>query len=251
MVFVERVIPLGITSNNIIICQRKHEFSDLKKELDAEVKYVADELKLESNVIYAMRKFEHTSWSRATVKFFRRDDNIPVLQKLDESGTINFDAKLMHVRKIRNTKIQNQALGQIKIFLYAVARIDQNEEFKLIFEQMLCKNEVLAVFDLLEPKENKIHECYAGDFLCEFRGNLLSFREILIQQSITYPAHVEGQFNQRILQARARAFAEHKGVKSIMHTMVTTHDEPIEPIDVIGRYHLLQVLGEGSVSISC
>lgn len=260
MVFIERVIPLEISpSTNIIRCQRKYDVSDLSTKLEIDVKDVIDDQTLEPCVIYAVCKFGQKRWSRATVKFFRRSDNVPVLQLMDGSGVFDFDPNKTHARKVKSDELKNKPLGQFKMLIYAVGKYKQDKEFDLIFDEMLKNKEVTAIFDILERKPNAIHECYAGDFFTEFRGNLLSFREIIIQQKITCPAHVKSIFNQRILQTRANTFAERNANRSILSIIgnvdkITSEDdnestEIFEPIEVAGRFHLLQVVGEGSVSV--
>lgn len=252
MVFVERVIPMEYApKENIIVCQRPEVLNDLKSKLAVDVLNVADEQALEQNVVYAMKKFKHKYWTRAMVKFFRRSDNIPVLQKLDTNGTINFDPTTMHVRKVKDLGLINQQWGHFKMFIYAVYSYDHDSDFDLIFKEFLQGKEVIGVFDLMEPKPNKVHQCFVGDFLYEIQNDLLSFREYLIDKKITYPARVDGDLNQQILAARAKVFADRKGLKSLMPSIWLSDgrnlNEMNEPAEVIGRYRVLKIVGEGSV----
>ncbi|XP_031639137.1 cyclin-dependent kinase 5 homolog [Contarinia nasturtii] len=162
----------------------------------------------------------------------------------------------MQVRKIQNDALKNQELGLL-LFIYAVGVYDFDSEFTLIFEEMLKNKNVTAVFNLLEAKPNKIHECYIGDFLCEFRGKFLSFREILISQKITYPSRVQENLNQKIFQSRAEILAGRNEVNSILTahnkskvTEPNVPNEPYEPIYILGgRFHILEIVGEGSYGI--
>lgn len=258
MVFVEKVIPLGYAQDeNIIVLQRQScDLNEIRKKLNEDVKFTRDEDKLELNVVYAMRKNHHKLWSRATVKFFDKRSNCAVLQKLDEKGTINFDPKEMHVKKVQNEELKKQDAGLFKMFVYGVMPYKQSRELDLIFNQMLRGQKVTAVFELLETKLNQIHECYAGDLICSgLPGKLVSFREILINEKLTYPARVDGALNQRILQKRACILAEGNGITSILTYHETfghqSSHHDVQSINVIGsRFYIQTIIAEGSVSFS-
>lgn len=64
-----------------------------------------------------------------------------------------------------------------------------------------------AVFSLVEEKNELVHESYAGDFIYEVNGKLLSFREILIREKMTFPKFVTGDFNKMLFEKRAAILA--------------------------------------------
>ena len=151
------------------------------------------------NVIYAVKRTYHRRWERATLKFIRHEDNVPVMQLLDFKGLRNFDSTLQ-VRKITDQACLMAKPAFLKLFVYGVgiADLDFGEEFLLIFSQLVKDKETLTVMSLLEEKSNMVHDCYAGDFLWQSQGALRSFREVLIREGIVYPNHTERQLNARL-----------------------------------------------------
>lgn len=255
MTTIEKLIPLKIEKEkNLIICQRQINLRDISRRLDDDVRHKANVNAVNANDMYAMREINTIHWSRAIVKFNRRDNNVPVLQKLDGPGLVDFDPEKIDVRIITNDLIKNLKCGQIKMFVYAVMPYKADEEFMCIFNNMLKNQTVTAVYRLIEQKQNITHECYAGDFLCEFREKLLSFREVLLQQEITFPSRVIDEINKEILQARTEIFAQKRALQ--MPTILSIQPEEIQeggahPAYVIGQYNVFEVVGEGSVSYFC
>lgn len=257
MVWVEKVVPLQF-AGNITVCRRVNEnilLAQMQKDLLDDVRDQTDETNLQENIVYAMRKKGKKHWKRVTVKFVRKCDNVVVLQNLDEKGVHDFDPENMQVRKVHSNQIRDQTTVLFKIMIYAVIAYKQKKEYELIFNEMLKGKEVTAVYDLIEKKSNAVHECYAGDFLCEFNGRLLSFREILIREKIAYPRHAETAINQNIFKARADILCHQNQKRTIMFETdlqsVSVPNESFDSIDLISdRYRIRKIAGEGTVGIS-
>lgn len=251
-VFVETVIPTRFGRNNIIACRRLEiikQIYTLSERLAKDTENVIDEHSPVLNVMYALRFLGSNKWQRATVKFVRRHDNVPVLQLIDEAGVLDFDQTKMQIRKIQCPIIRDLEFGEIKMFIYAIGTYQNDYEFQLIFDQLIKGKDVTAVISLLERKANHVHECYVGDIFYRFNGRYHSFREVLIKEKISYPSRVQGSLNRSILRARAEWLAIHNGRNSVI--AVRNSVEPNNPIEVInGRFDIHDFLGEGSVTFS-
>lgn len=148
-------------------------------------------------------------------------------------------------------------VGQIKVFVHAIAKFKPTVFFKDIFTQILLKTPVTAVFSLVEEKNELVHESYAGDFIYEVNGKLLSFREILIREKVTSPRFVTGDFNKMLFEKRAAILAPNniltKGTISDYQPSISDDRSTIscDVIDLIDeRFEIHKhVLGEGTVYI--
>lgn len=239
MVFVEQIIPLRYAKDeNLIICQRvnvEKQLLQLRKDLANDIQNTYDEKFLKKNEVYAMKRYNHHWWSRATVKFFRQCDNVPVLQRVDGAGTIDFDHNKIQVRKIKNNHLKALELGHFKLFIYAVLKFTHDREYELIFDGFKT-GVVTAIYDQLEAKEDLVHECFVGDLIQEEEGRVLSLREVLIRERLTYPRHVDTAINLRLLKARTTF-------------MTGRNDELWIAPQRVDQFDVLQVIGEGGVSI--
>lgn len=151
---------------------------------------------------------------------FRRPDGIAVLHLLDSDGVFNFDPSKMMARKIRDQVLRQKRFGDIKIFIYGIGPYKHDdEEFLLIFNQILLKQKTVAIYSLIDQKQNNIHECFAGDFLYSFNGKYFSFRETLIKEKLSYPSRIEENLNQSIFRLRALFL----GVNNRSRTLIPAH----------------------------
>lgn len=243
----ETVIPVRFTDDNIIICNRATVTNCLETiscEINDDVYFRSNAKDPSPNTLYGY--FHNKKWHRATVKF--SDENKKVIHLLDDNGIYNFH-KGMVIREIKNQKLINIDAGQIKIFVHAIHKFKPKANFQHIFKEVLLNTPVTAVFSLVEEKSEMVHEIYAGDFLYQVNGKLLSFRELLIREKLSYPNLITGRFNKILFQKRAE-------VLSPNNILTITDENPehdaagIELIDLIGeRFEVHnQLLGEGSVS---
>lgn len=253
-IFVGKIVPLAFAEkSNVIICNRlefngKEQLTELSKKLENDVKNAKNEHTPEPNTIYAFQINEGL-WTRAVVKFIRKDDKVPVIQRLDEPGTIDFNPRFMRVRKISDRQLQNQMSGRFKLFIYAVGPYEHDYEYQLIFDGLLKNKEVMGIFTLLEQKQNRVHECFVGDLLYEINGKLMSFREVLIRERISYPALVQDPLNMRLLQTRANILTEYNGQPAMTLQTLGKPKDTVSPTDMIdNRYTIESVYGEGTVS---
>lgn len=155
---------------------------------------------VEPNSIYNVRFFNQNVWRRAILKFKRKDD-VFVMDYMDTAGCFDFNPKLMELKKIKSSELINLPAGEFEFMVFAVKKFGVHDEFKIIFED-LCRQQVTRIFGLIEEKENRLNECYAGDLLYEFRGKWISFREQIIQEAITYPAGVRQNLNKKNFRQR-------------------------------------------------
>lgn len=129
--------------------------------------------------------------------------------------------------------------------IFAVKKYEHDDEFKLIF-QALSEEQVTGIYGIIEQKQNRVHECYAGDLLYEFNGTVKSFRETIIEQNITYPAGVRGNLNKNIFRKR---FEESKS-GLFVPSSAAYEASSIEGFKPLGKgYKAGGMLGEGTVSI--
>lgn len=198
--------------------------------------------------------YYRSKWFRVVVKFSR--ENKKVIHFLDSDGVYDFREGMV-VREIKSRQIIDMDVGQIKVFVHAIAKFKPTGFFKDIFAQVLLKTPVTAVFSLVEQKNELVHESYAGDFIYEVNGKLRSFREILIREKVTSPRLVTGDFNKMLFEKRAAILAPNniltKGTisdyqPSISDDRSTISCDVIELIDERFEIHK-HVLGEGTVYI--
>lgn len=251
IISVVSVIPVRCSSNkNIITCIRENVFQQLdtlSEQLEQEVKESIDENKLQINEIYAVKQHDKP-WRRAMVKFIRTD-GVPVLQLLDVKGLLNFNSSNMNARKITKSSLRDLEFGEMKMFIHAIGPFETDAEYELIFNQILKDKVVKAIITLMEPKENRIHECFVGDLIYTFKGRHFSFRELLIKERISYPSRPKGLVNRLIFRKRSEWMAIGNGSTSLLSIKLDGKDG--DPIEIVaGRFNMYEILGEGSVSNS-
>lgn len=190
----------------IIIVQRattKSKLIEIARKLQDDVANSKNEQNIEENVIYAA-KVAGKPWRRVNLKFVRQTDGVAVLQLLDENGLIEMGSKNLVVRKIQSKEIQQMETGLIKMFIYGLFKYITNQEFKLIFNQILLKKKISAIFSLISRKDNSTHEAFAGDLFYEHNEKWFSFRELLIREALVCPAMKDSPINGDIFQRSCR-----------------------------------------------
>jgi len=218
----------------LLICTPKvTDLRQIRDNLYEDVRFSTNESTLRPNIVYAMQREGQRFWSRVTVKFFRKSDGVPVLQKLDETCTIDFNEQTIIVRTIQRLDLQNYEVKIFKMFVYGCYLYHRVHQAKHILSVLAKSANITAIYDIIAIKENPVHECYAGDLIFEQNGVFRSFREILI--GITYPALVNDPFNQRILNSRSEFMSKHNVVSNLTK---------------LKSYDLMDVIREGSVSFS-
>lgn len=93
--------------------------------------------KIKMNSIYAVNHVGSSKWDRAIVKFYRHSDNVPVLQLMDKCGITDFEPATVNVREVTDDDLVHERTGQIKVMIHGVAVFPYDEEFSLIFTDML------------------------------------------------------------------------------------------------------------------
>lgn len=201
---IEEVIPVRLGKNNIIICK--------KKSLDTQIisRQIALDISSENyvsefapNEIYGIYLNKTNLWYRGILKFVR-NDHVPVLQLVDTHFVVDYNQNQMRAKKIQDKGLQDLTFGEFKMVIYGVATWDNDdEEYRMIFDELLKEKVVTGIFGLIEKKENRIHECFACDLLFMFNEQYKSFREVIIKERITYPSRVKEVLNQQLGMARA------------------------------------------------
>lgn len=249
-VYMEKVVPIRYSKDNIIVCNR----ISVTDKIGTMSIDIANDVHFKENIdepiagkMYGIYSVRGRKWYRAMVKF--SDENKAVMHLLDKDGLIDF-RRGMIVREIENQHIINIDVGQIKIFIYAIAQFEPNHFFDEIFRQILLNQEVTAVFSLVEAKDDLVHRSYAGDFVYQVNGKLLSFREVLMNEEISIPKRVTGDFNQMIFAKRAEILAP----QNIFTQSMISEVPGLMPYNVVdfinNRFEIYDtILGEGSVSI--
>lgn len=196
-------------------------------------------------------------WYRAYLKFFRKNDGVPVFQLVDKPGLVDFSYG-MRVRKIKNEQLLVN-FGEMKLIVYGIGAFDNEDpEFISIFDQLFKNKESKAIFGLIEEKDYFAHQCFAGDLLYKYEGMYRSLREVIIREKISYPSRIREDLNQSIFREFARFFETINNQKSIFTITkapeavsfaedvahIADKDEPIEVIQ--DRINLYEILGEGS-----
>lgn len=205
---IESVIPTRLGKKN-------------SESLLVDIENERDVIDFKQNEIYAI--YAHDVWSRAYLKFYRKSDGIPVFQLVDRAGFVDLSTKV-RVRKIKNKNLLHN-FGEIKLMIYGVGVFDSNDpEFISIFKQLFENKVSIAIFGLIEEKENFVHECYAGDLLYAFDGQYKSFREVLIRERITYPSRVRECLNQNLYRTRAEFLLN---INNCHTSLVIAHDEEV------------------------
>lgn len=245
-IYVEKVVPIRFTNDNIIIFNRvlvHGQLETLSNDIAQDVHFKRNIVQPLENKLYAM--FINQKWNRAVVKHAGPDKII--LHLLDCDGVHDF-RKGMVVREIEDQRIIDIEVGQIKMFIHAIAQFPLNELFKEIFRQVLFKQEVTAVFSLIEDKSELVHETYAGDFIYSFGDKMFSFREILLREQLTSPKQVTGHFNRMLFEKRAAIMAP---LSIFTQAVAITDEQPAttQLFELIGgRFKILkELLGEGTV----
>lgn len=221
-------------------------------------------------------------WYRGVLKFVRKD-HVPVLSLVDTYRVVDYNQNQMRAKKIQDKGLQDMPFGEFKMVIYGVATWDNDdEEYGMIFDELLKEKVVTGIFGLIEKKENRIHECFAGDLLFMFNEQYKSFREVIIKERITYPSRVKEVLNQQLVMARTEFFmtknrnlstdvsvriyeisifcfffinhyqffqlgvtfvGRHSNISLNVSGIDTAEEEPLE---VIHGYNLYEILGEGS-----
>lgn len=249
-IFIETITPIAsVVTTNIIICKHEttnEEEQELSRDLENDVKGSQNEAKLELNVVYAVET--QTGWHRAVVKFIRAKDQIAVLQFIDvREKPMNFCPE-MKARKIASAQLRDKRPTYFKLMIYGLGTYIFDDEYYLIFNQLFLNQKIKGLFALLEPKANIVHECFVGDLFYKVGQNVLSFRELLIRENITYPSRVRTDINQSILVARTNFLTRGKITLTAPNQNTNLQNEHDVPIVVIGgRVNIHEVLGEGTV----
>lgn len=249
------IIPtVPVANSNIIMCLRSDKiYQNIKRDLENDVKNKIDEKNVESDIVYAIRKFD--GWHRAMVKFVRKSDNVPVLQLLDQRASpVDFNANIS-VRKITKsqlTDLRSFPPAYFKFMIYAVGKYMFDNEFHLIFEQLFENQTVTGIFSILEEKKNILNECYVGDLFYEVNAKYRSFRELLIRENITFPSRVRTDINNQIFFHRAQFLVGKNMNDPTTNTACSLQGLPAgirnEPVYVIGdRVNIFSNVGEGAV----
>lgn len=271
-----KVVKFALNSN-VIVCRRKttpKERDDVK-DLASHVENLPNESTITINTMYAVNL--ENKWYRARQKFIRKTDSVPVFTLLDTQANVDFVDDLV-VRKITSPHILAIKPFYFKLFIYAIGEFVYDDEFCLVFNQMIKDKILLAIYALIENKENVIHECYAGDvFYRDYRSKqLMSFRDLLIDLHLTYPSRVRELLNSGIFMARRMAMEmqnnadrtlvnEMSGLRmqSTLNSMMAVStvnglslqpDNSVTGFDqfkefIVNRYMTLGVIGEGGVCL--
>lgn len=248
-IIIEKITPLAsIVTTNIIICRRNiadEELIQLSQDLEIDVQNSRNETEMQPNVIYAIQT--ELGWRRVVVKFTRAKDKVSVLQFIDfREKPIDFCTK-MKVRKLASAHLCVKKPALFKIMIYGLGTYVFDDEYYMIFDQLFKDKQITGLFTLLEPKPNIVHECYVGDLFWKVGQKLLSMRELLIRERISYPSRVRTNINQRILLARTNFLSR---VEVTLPSPIAT-SQPIKydtSIAVIGeRINIFEILGEGTV----
>lgn len=240
-IYVKRVEVTRLHSkNNLIICRRvisKEKLREFYRDLERDVAKSPNERRAIQNGMYAVEFLR--GWCRAMLKFVRHDD-VPVLQLVDEKGNVDFDNNLI-VRKVTDPNLSTLPHLEFKLFIYGMGTYFHDDELYAIFDQCVMNKVVTCIYALMEQKENKIHESYAGDLLYEEGNRMLSLRELLIRKNLTYPSRSKNNINRPLFKMRTTILAERN--KPVVSTAKN------DPIDIIGRLEIHDILGEGGVSL--
>lgn len=241
---VEKVKPIRWGKDNIIILRRTDivdKFHEISNKIAQQVKKPIFTVKL--NIIYGLRYLDKQIWRRALLKF-TRPDGVNVMDFVDCAGVCEFDTKSMEMCEISDSDIVNLPAGEFKFIIFAVKKYTFDDEFQLIFNA-LCRETVTGIFRMIEQKQNKINECFAGDLVYNYNGTVKSFRETLIEQKITYPSGVRNEFNKK-------NFLKRFDYGNLFTPPSATYEpNPIDGFsEFSNEYKTGDILGEGSVSIS-
>lgn len=198
---------------------------------------------------------QNRTWYRAMVKF--TDETKTVLHLVDRDGVHNFDHHMHNLREISSSDIEAIPAGQVKIFIHAVQRFGMRyPAFQRHFEGTIKNAEVTAIFSLLERKEDIVHESYAGDFIYEVNATPMSFRDLLLENGLTFARRVDGSLNRGIFERRAFIFMPNNILTQLSLQSVRSRTNPrssnglISPEQRFSIRH--EILGHGGVNIfSC
>lgn len=176
--------------------QQKQDHGQLSQQIEQCVAHKRNENDIHDDKIYGL-KIMGKPWKRAVLKFIKNDEK-KVIQLVDESGIFDFDEHRMQIREITDEGVLNIPFGEIKCIVYGIGPYEFDVEFNLIFNELLKEKETIAIFGLIEEKRCKVHQAFACDFLFWCNGKYNSFREVLIQEHITYPSRVKEPLNREI-----------------------------------------------------
>lgn len=234
-----------VEKGNIIICRRKQDLG-LTTKIKASIASKQDEKELHLNRIYAL-KIIGKEWMRAVVKFVKKDGG-KVLQLIDESGVFDYDEKRMKLREITDKNILNIPFAEMKCIVYGIGPYVFDDEFILIFNELLKEKEIVAIFGLIEQKSSKVHEAFACDFLYLYNGRYNSFREVLIQQHISYPSRVKEAINRNIFMKKTEFLQLHNVCpKSLTLHASASSSADIPQFVLNNRFNIHNLIGEGGV----
>lgn len=251
-VFEESLIPIRNNDDGIIVCRRYTEemLIQLSKQLENAVQNSKDEQNIEENVIYALQT-DGWLWRRANLKFVRADDQVRVLELIDQSGVYDFDEKVK-VRKITDASLRDMAFGMIKLFIYGIRKFRRNHHYNLMFNQLIETQMISAIFCLIEPKENKVHECYVGDLFYKYNQKTFSFRELLIHQQRRDPIFLQLDINRVLFEKAVKLIASNNMVYSTLASVIHSPAPILEMKKVQHKinasFGLVSRVGEGGVS---
>lgn len=259
--FQENIVPLRYGQNGLIICKRARitdQTTNISEKLKNDVFRSPNETEIMPNVIYAMKK-TGKPWQRAVLKFIRRSDEVPVLQFLDINGVMDFKEGVI-VRKIRDHSICQMETGIFKMFIYGLHSFTAERDFELMFDQLLKNRKISAVFTLLDVKDNLVHCCFVGDMFYEFKNKLMSFRELLIREKLSYPSREYTSINRKVFEAIVAFLQPKNGFTIETIKNATERPSTIKTVNVpsnrdhilefdqqLDEFGLCQIIGEGTV----
>lgn len=246
MIEIATVTPIRLVQKgNIIVCHRKPDLG-LSQKLEQSVAAQRNVNDILADRIYGL-KIIGKPWKRAMLKFVTADGR-KVLQLVDESGVFDYDEQRMKLREVTDDDILKIPFGEMKCMVYGVGPYEFDDEFILIFNELLKQKETMAIFGLIEEKSSKVHDAYACDFLFLHKEKYNSFREVLIKEHITYPSLVREPLNRQIFMKRTE-FLTMNNVRPRSLTLDVNSSRSAEVQFVLNeRFNVYSLIGEGSVS---
>lgn len=236
------------TGGNIIICERvaiSSKINAISNEISIDVHFEQNVSWPIANEIYGV--YMNGKWYRGIVKF---ETSKTIMHLLDRSGVLDVRQGMI-IRKIQKEEIRRIPFGQIKLFIYGIAKFETNELFDHIFKQTLENVEVTSCFSLIEDKLNLVHQTFAGDLLYEANGKIHSFREILIREQLTIPKQVRSSLNQALFASRMSILTPSIyttfSTQTITATPAIASNSGFENVQMIRFEIYIDVLGEGTV----
>lgn len=195
-----------VVDKDLIICRRNGDWNEMKRRLADHVKELNDEKeppnKESYNKVYAFQIIGEELWSRVMLRHF--NGKVPVLHRLDGNGVFDFNPSIHRIREIKDTEIKEKTGNDFKLFIYGIHKIWKIRDFKSMFDSLIKDQNCTAIFTLVEEKDQKCNEAFAGDILYSVNGKFYSFREVLLRNEIARPACVEKPRNKRLFEERAQ-----------------------------------------------